>query len=91
MTNIKELHLYHLNWFWATTDHKEVPTYIKQIMFTTQDRIDLIMDNPWLVEKDYPAIAKNIKDRQESYERVVSMFLWSDDSCMTNLDLFNEE
>lgn len=49
------------------------------------------MENPWLIEKDYPAIAKNIKDRQESYERVVSMFLWSDDSCMTNLDLFNEE
>lgn len=27
MTNIKALHLYHLNWFWATTDYKEVPTY----------------------------------------------------------------
>lgn len=75
MNNTKALHLYHLNWFWATTDYKEVPTHIKQIMFTTQDRIDLIMDSPWLIEKDYPAIAKNIKDRQEEYERKTSMIL----------------
>lgn len=59
---------YHNNLPWACIDTEECPTHIRQIILTTLDKAQEIMETPSLFVKERPGVAKAIKERQELYD-----------------------